>query len=157
MTGQMPTGPRGLPSLTVRGVLVTGTDTGVGKTVVAAQLCRGRPDATYVKPAQTGLATDEPDAAVVARLAGVAVRTGPAFDEALAPAVAARRAGVERHARARCWRRSPGWTPSWARAPAGCSSSWGPTARRWPTSRRTSACRWSWSRARGWARSTTPA
>ena len=78
----------------MRGVLVTGTDTGVGKTFVAALLCRAAPAATYVKPVQTGLATDEADAAVVARLAGVATRQGPGFDEALAPAVAARRSSV---------------------------------------------------------------
>lgn len=77
----------------MQGVLITGTDTGVGKTFVAALACRARPSATYVKPVQTGLATDEADADVVARLAGVAVRQGPGFDEALAPAVAAARAG----------------------------------------------------------------
>lgn len=79
----------------MRGVLVTGTDTGVGKTVVAALLCRGWGEATYVKPVQTGLALDVADAVVVARLAGCATREGPHFDEGLAPAVAARRAGVE--------------------------------------------------------------
>jgi dethiobiotin synthetase len=73
------------------GALVTGTDTGVGKTVVAALLCRGRPGATYVKPVQTGLDTDEPDTGVVARLAGCETRQGPGFGEALAPAVAAAR------------------------------------------------------------------
>ena len=79
----------------MRGLLVTGTDTGVGKTFVSALLCRAHPSATYVKPAQTGLAEDEPDAEVVARLAGVEVRQGPGFDEALAPAVAAERAGAQ--------------------------------------------------------------
>lgn len=78
----------------VRGLLVTGTDTGVGKTFVSALLCRSRPGVTYVKPVQTGLLDDEPDAQVVARLAGVPTRQGPGFDEALAPAVAAARAGV---------------------------------------------------------------
>lgn len=78
----------------MRGLLVTGTDTGVGKTFVSALLCRSRPGLTYVKPAQTGLLDDEPDADVVARLAGVPTRQGPGFDEALAPAVAAARAGV---------------------------------------------------------------
>jgi dethiobiotin synthetase len=78
----------------VRGLLVTGTDTGVGKTFVSALLCRARPSATYVKPVQTGLATDPPDRAVVGGLAGVATRQGPGFDEALAPAVAAARAGA---------------------------------------------------------------
>lgn len=76
-------------------MLVTGTDTGVGKTVVAALLCRGWREAVYVKPVQTGLALSEADAAVVARLTGCATREGPRFDEGLAPAVAARRAGVE--------------------------------------------------------------
>jgi dethiobiotin synthetase len=78
----------------MRGVIVTGTDTGVGKTVVAALVARARRAATYVKLAQTGLATDEADVAVVSRLAGCPVRQGPAFDEALAPAVAAERAGA---------------------------------------------------------------
>ena len=77
----------------MRGVLVTGTDTGVGKTFVSALLCRAHPSATYVKPVQTGLATDEADIDVVTRLAGVDVRQGPGFKEALAPAVAAARAG----------------------------------------------------------------
>lgn len=52
------------------GVFVTGTDTGVGKTVVAA-CCVRRWGAHYWKPVQTGLAADEGDTAVVARLAGV--------------------------------------------------------------------------------------
>lgn len=78
----------------MRGLLVTGTDTGVGKTVVAALLCRGRPACTYVKPVQTGLAADEPDVQVVARLASCSTRQGPGFAEALAPAVAAARAGA---------------------------------------------------------------
>ena len=79
----------------MRGLLVTGTDTGVCKTFVSSLLCSAHPSATYVKPAQTGLADDEADADVVARLAGVAVRQGPGFDEALAPAVAAARAGAQ--------------------------------------------------------------
>ena len=79
----------------MRGLLVTGTDTGVGKTFVSALLCRAHPSATYVKPVQTGLADDEADADVVARMSGVAVRQGPGFDEALAPAVAAARAGAK--------------------------------------------------------------
>lgn len=78
----------------MRGVLVTGTDTGVGKTFVSALLCRSHRSATYVKPVQTGLSADEPDAAVVGRLAGVETRQGPGFDEPLAPAVAAARAGT---------------------------------------------------------------
>lgn len=78
----------------MRGVLITGTDTGVGKTFVSALACRSHPSATYVKPVQTGLDQDEADADVVARLAGVPTRQGMAFDEALAPGVAAARAGV---------------------------------------------------------------
>lgn len=78
----------------MRGILVTGTDTGVGKTLVAALLCRSRPGTTYVKPVQTGLATDPADADVVARLSGVPTSRGPEFDEPLAPSVAAQRQGV---------------------------------------------------------------
>jgi dethiobiotin synthetase len=65
-------------------IVVTGTDTGVGKTVVSAALCAitGRP---YVKAAQTG---DDDDAAEVARLAGVEVRTLARFADPLAPASA---------------------------------------------------------------------
>jgi dethiobiotin synthetase len=76
------------------GVLVTGTDTGVGKTLVAAALAKSRPGVTYVKPAQTGLAADTPDVEVVRAIAGCPVRQGRGFDEALAPAVAASRAKV---------------------------------------------------------------
>jgi dethiobiotin synthetase len=78
----------------MRGLLVTGTDTGVGKTVVSALLCRARPGTTYVKPIQTGLSEDPPDVEVVARLSGAPTRQGPGFAEALAPAVAAARAGT---------------------------------------------------------------
>lgn len=78
----------------MEGLLVTGTDTGVGKTVVSAALAAGRPGAVYVKPAQTGLAEDTPDVEVVRALAGCDVRQGRGLDEALAPAVAAARAGV---------------------------------------------------------------
>jgi dethiobiotin synthetase len=65
-------------------IVVTGTDTGVGKTVVSAALCAitGWP---YVKAAQTG---DDDDAAEVARLAGVETRTLARFADPLAPASA---------------------------------------------------------------------
>ena len=46
-------------------VVVTGTDTGVGKTIVSAAIAR--PGAAYVKPAQTG---DDDDAATVQELSG---------------------------------------------------------------------------------------
>lgn len=54
-----------------RGLFVTGTDTGVGKTVVAAALlraCRTRVAVRYWKPIQTGSREDD-DTAVVAALA----------------------------------------------------------------------------------------
>ncbi len=80
-------------------VVVTGTDTGVGKTVAVAALtatlaAAGR-QVAVVKPVQTGLAADEPgDIAEVTRLAGAVPayelhRLGPA----LAPAAAARVSG----------------------------------------------------------------
>lgn len=53
-----------------RGVFVTGTDTGVGKTVVSAVLARAW-DADYWKPVQTGLDEDAGDTAAVATLAGL--------------------------------------------------------------------------------------
>jgi dethiobiotin synthetase len=73
-------------------VVVTGTSTDIGKTIVTAALAataEGR--VLVVKPVQTGIATGDPgDADVVARLAGVDVVTF----EPLAPDTAARRAGV---------------------------------------------------------------
>jgi dethiobiotin synthetase len=70
-------------------LVVTGTDTGVGKTIVSAALAR--PGAAYVKPAQTG---DDDDAATVAKLSGAEVHTLARYPEPLAPATAARRAGL---------------------------------------------------------------
>jgi dethiobiotin synthetase len=79
---------------------VTGTDTGVGKTLAAAALCRAEREAgrsvLYVKPVQTGLGPGEPgDAAFVAAAADVPVVECLRFAEPLAPAVAAERAGAE--------------------------------------------------------------
>jgi malonyl-CoA O-methyltransferase len=54
----------------VRGVFVTGTDTGVGKTLVSAVLAKAW-DADYWKPVQTGLAEEAGDTATVAALAGL--------------------------------------------------------------------------------------
>lgn len=51
--------------------VVTGTDTGIGKTIFAAALA-GATGAPYWKPVQAGL-DDETDSEVVARLANVAV------------------------------------------------------------------------------------
>jgi len=78
-------------------LVVTGTGTGVGKTVVTAAvaaLATGR--VAVLKPAQTGIAPGEPgDLADVARLVpGVTTRELGRYPEPLAPATAARRAGL---------------------------------------------------------------
>ena len=77
---------------------VTGTDTGVGKTLVAAALCQDERKAgrtvLYAKPVQTGLERAQAgDAAFVAAAAKVPVVECLRFPEPLAPAVAAERAG----------------------------------------------------------------
>ncbi|GHG49524.1 dethiobiotin synthase [Streptomyces griseocarneus] len=81
-------------------LIVTGTGTEVGKTVVtaavaAAALAAGR-SVAVLKPAQTGVAADEPgDVAEVLRLAGGVTGAELArFPEPLAPDTAARRAGL---------------------------------------------------------------
>ncbi|MER6498071.1 dethiobiotin synthase [Streptomyces sp. NPDC001455] len=80
-------------------LVVTGTDTEIGKTVVTAAVAAAWRDRriAVLKPAQTGLAPGEPgDAAEVARLAGghVTAVELARFPEPLAPATAARRAGL---------------------------------------------------------------
>ncbi len=81
-------------------MIITGTGTDVGKTVVVAAiaaLARASGErVTVLKPAQTGVAPDEPgDLAAVARLAGdVATLELARYPEPLAPATAARRAGA---------------------------------------------------------------
>lgn len=70
-------------------IVVTGTDTGVGKTYAAAALCT--PATAYVKAAQTG---DDDDAATVRELSGATVHTLARYPDPLAPATAAARAGV---------------------------------------------------------------
>ncbi|MFD8826892.1 dethiobiotin synthase [Streptomyces sp. NPDC059605] len=80
-------------------LVVTGTGTEIGKTIVTAAVAAVRPDRSVavLKPAQTGLAPGEPgDAAEVARLAGghVTAVELARFPEPLAPATAARRAGL---------------------------------------------------------------
>jgi len=84
----------------VRVIAVTGTDTGVGKTVVTAalaavQLSLGRTVAV-VKPAQTGVAPEEDgDLAEVRRLAGeVSLHEGVRLPDPLAPDAAGRVAGL---------------------------------------------------------------
>jgi dethiobiotin synthase len=79
-------------------VLVTGTDTGVGKTVTTAALAlryqAGGARVEAVKPVQTGVSDDESgDADVVAALSGVPTRELVRLPEPLAPVQAAGRAG----------------------------------------------------------------
>jgi dethiobiotin synthetase len=77
-------------------LVVTGTSTGVGKTIATAALAVISPDpVTVVKPVQTGLGDGSPgDAEVVHALTGCAVEEWTRLDEPLAPDTAARRAGV---------------------------------------------------------------
>ena len=75
---------------------VTGTDTGVGKTVASAWLCaRARLDGMtvrYCKPVQTGVEDDQPgDAAFVRQVANVEAFELTRLRDPLAPAVAAAR------------------------------------------------------------------
>ena len=82
-------------------LFVTGTDTGVGKTVVTAALAvslRTAGGSPYVvKPAQTGVSADDPgDLDEVRRLAGpVPGHEGVRLREPLAPDTAARLEGIE--------------------------------------------------------------
>jgi len=87
----------------MRGLFVTGTDTGVGKTEVACALLAGwraaGRDVVGMKPAQSGLVPGEPSDAERLREASGRVEPLEAicpygFEAPLAPAVAARLAGV---------------------------------------------------------------
>ena len=85
---------RSLPPL--YDLLVTGTDTGVGKTYVTAALAAacvrsGRPVAV-LKAVQTG--PDDDAAWIGARVPGIAARTALRYAAAVAPAVAARLEGL---------------------------------------------------------------
>ena len=82
-------------------LVVTGTSTGVGKTVVTAALAAaaraGGRTVAVCKPAQTGVGDDYPDEAdidVVQRLSGVRGVELARYPEPLAPDVAARRSGL---------------------------------------------------------------
>ena len=81
----------------VKGVFVTGTDTGVGKTVVSAVLAKAWA-AHYWKPVQTGLAEEPGDTATVEALAGLAAeRLHPpvhTYEPAVSPHLAAERTGM---------------------------------------------------------------
>jgi dethiobiotin synthase len=83
-----------------RYLAVTGTDTGVGKTIVAAALAAALTtkgfDVAVVKPVQTGVKPGEPgDVDVVAHLSGVEVSELARLEPALAPETAARLQDVE--------------------------------------------------------------
>jgi dethiobiotin synthetase len=84
--------------VTKRVVVVTGTDTGVGKTVATAALAATAPgQVVVVKPVQTGIGGDRPepgDAETVHRLTGRSVQEYVALDDPLAPDTAARRQRV---------------------------------------------------------------
>jgi dethiobiotin synthase len=75
-------------------ILVTGTDTGVGKTITTAALAvvlhqTGRSVAVY-KPCQSGASDGDSDTAEIARLAGPATaETGVVLQQPLAPVAAA--------------------------------------------------------------------
>lgn len=76
--------------------VVTGTSTGVGKTVATAAFAAVAGDAVVVvKPVQTGGADGDSDAREVTRLTGVEALEWTTLDEPLAPDTAARRQGVE--------------------------------------------------------------
>ncbi len=80
-------------------LLVTGTGTGVGKTIVTAALaCYARQagiDVAVCKPVQTGTADGDDDLAEVARLSGATTLAGLArYPQPLAPAAAAEHAGT---------------------------------------------------------------
>jgi dethiobiotin synthetase len=80
-------------------LLITGTDTGVGKTIATAALaCHARlagMDVAVCKPVQTGAADGDDDLGEVARLSGVDVlAAGWRYPEPLAPVAAADRAGL---------------------------------------------------------------
>ncbi|MFT8674828.1 MAG: dethiobiotin synthase [Acetobacter sp.] len=77
------------------GVFVTGTDTGVGKTLISACLAR-RWQATYWKPLQSGLAEEDGDTATLTRLVPGVECLSPvgAYQAPLSPQAAARAEGV---------------------------------------------------------------
>jgi dethiobiotin synthetase len=82
-------------------VVVTGTDTGVGKTIAVAALAvaaRERGTVAVVKPVQTGIGPKHPDDPSdideIGRLTGCAAQEYTCLEDALAPDTAARLRGV---------------------------------------------------------------
>jgi dethiobiotin synthetase len=85
-------------------LLVTGTGTGVGKTVATAALashaCQAGVDVAVCKPVQTGTDIGDDDLAEVARLSGVTKLADLVrYPQPLAPAAAAEQAGMSLPAR----------------------------------------------------------
>lgn len=82
-----------------RVIIVTGTDTGVGKTIATAALAVRLGQPLVVKPAQTGIAPDgsgdTPDVETVALLSGAPTEQFTSLEDPLAPDTAARLRGVE--------------------------------------------------------------
>lgn len=86
-------------------LLVTGTDTGVGKTVTTAALAAAARlagiDVAVCKPVQTGTIEGDDDLGEVRRLSGVMeLHGGWRYPEPLAPVAAAHRAGMDLPTRA---------------------------------------------------------
>jgi dethiobiotin synthase len=82
-----------------RRFFITGTDTGIGKTVVSALLCAAL-DAIYWKPIQTGAGSgNETDRQTVMRLAKITedktILENYCFDDPVSPHLAARWSGTE--------------------------------------------------------------
>jgi malonyl-CoA O-methyltransferase len=73
----------------VNGVFLTGTDTNIGKTTYARDLCARHPDATYWKPVQTGWPDDDDTKTVGARRSLPGLR----FRDPVSPHLAAAREG----------------------------------------------------------------
>ena len=80
----------------MRGLFVTGTDTGVGETVLSAALVLRYPEARYWKPIQTGLDDETADdTAEVRRLSGgQVIIEGVRLPDPVSPHLAARLAGI---------------------------------------------------------------
>ena len=79
-----------------RGLFITGTDTGVGKTVTSAALLlryRSAAPLRYWKPVQTGIEQDD-DTREVQRLTGCQAADGLRLRHPVSPHLAARRSGV---------------------------------------------------------------
>lgn len=75
-------------------IVVTGTNTDVGKTIATAALATRIPNALPVKPVQTGEPDGSGDIVTIARLSGVTGVEFTRYPEPLAPNIAARRANM---------------------------------------------------------------